>query len=597
MQEKEAWQLQRALEFYNQGVSSQKTGLHQQAAEEYERSLEFEPPDDFRIAIYQNLALAIWLGNGFDRRGGADISDQEYQLVKRALALYEQIIMIYEKGVRKDRWKGLSEIYDRAINNLKAFYRYGIYKRNPDGSLAERNRAYSLPEGLWLTCVLVEDGSIVKRNYAMSQVGKQEFATSLRSSPKETGTEEEKGFLAAASEAFADVVKKSTSAAAELWDKYGDIVTSRVLQVVDDIAKHGRPYIMADEKYKTLVDYSWKRLPLPIRLLGRERLGWDALLLGLRDKIFLIEGEDVRVHPNAKEQIAAAFRSVLWHQASSDTHPKDRANTEVTARPQEVKAPTTPAAGKGTHPKVREILFHVDKEYFKHFEEMEENLFSVTTQLTELFEHQTCFRFDICDDVLRFEIKHFLGFLDERSTFDDLLNILQENDHSIGTTSCYVCLHPPHSSNGVSYVSLQNNHSFLMKWESADIAAMINLQFFDLKNSGYFLFKYDPPIAPAIRMWGPDNPRSTDAKASANNDKTILKQVADTSEGIGVQPHAVEAPSTQESASKVNTAPGQMDSSPDAGNNTVRCTNAVCGKELPADSVFCGHCGTKVVVS
>ena len=192
MQMKEEWRVQRALEFYNQGVQTQKNGLHKRATEEYEKALECEPPDDFKMAIYQNLAIAIWLGNGFDRRSGADISNQEYQLVKRVLALYEQIIMIYEKGVRKDRWEILSKAYDQAINNLKAFHRYGIFKCNPDGSLVDRDCAYSLPEWLWLTRLDVGDGSIIERKDAMSQKGRQEFTTPSLPSIETKESEEKK---------------------------------------------------------------------------------------------------------------------------------------------------------------------------------------------------------------------------------------------------------------------------------------------------------------------------------------------------------------------------------------------------------------------
>lgn len=167
--------------------------------------------------------------------------------------------------------------------------------------------------------------------------------------------------------------------------------------------------------------------------------------------------------------------------------------------------PDLSQTGDKINPKVRDVLARLSTNYFKSFEEVDTHIYRVTTQLTELFEHETYFRFEISSDVLRFEIKHFLGFLDEQSTREDLVDILKENDATFGTTSCYVCLK---SINNSQYVSLQNNHCFLMKWESADIAEMINLQFHDLKMSAFFLFKTDPPIAPAIKVFGPDNPRT-----------------------------------------------------------------------------------------
>jgi hypothetical protein len=136
-----------------------------------------------------------------------------------------------------------------------------------------------------------------------------------------------------------------------------------------------------------------------------------------------------------------------------------------------------------------------------------------------------------------------------------------------------------------------------MKWEPADIAEMINLQFHDLKMSPLLLLNSDPPIAPAIRVFGPNNRRSSNVKVGINSNKAIREQITTATKSIGVQPHEIEAPSFQERESEVNIAPGQRDSSPDTGNNTVRCTNAVCSKELPADSVFCGYCGARVALS
>ncbi len=65
------------------------------------------------------------------------------------------------------------------------------------------------------------------------------------------------------------------------------------------------------------------------------------------------------------------------------------------------------------HTKIQEVLSHVSKDYFKNFEEVDKNHYRVSTQLTELFEHETYFRFEISSDVLRFEIRHFLGFLEQ----------------------------------------------------------------------------------------------------------------------------------------------------------------------------------------
>lgn len=151
-------------------------------------------------------------------------------------------------------------------------------------------------------------------------------------------SEETKNHSAAAQDILRDVAKKSSSVTTQLWDTYGDMITSTVLPVANEIAKHGKRQIADDEKYKTHVDRLWKMLPLPVRLLGRKRLRWDAFLFDLRDTIFLIEGEDVRVHPNAKEQVAVAFSSIQGRHTSSGRPLEDGEDARVKVHPQRIEA-------------------------------------------------------------------------------------------------------------------------------------------------------------------------------------------------------------------------------------------------------------------
>lgn len=156
--------------------------------------------------------------------------------------------------------------------------------------------------------------------------------------PASTESAENKDYLAATPDILRDIAKKASSVTTQLWDTYGDMITSTVLPVANEIAKLGKRQIADDEKYKTHVDRLWKMLPLPVRLLGRKRLRWDAFLFDLRDTIFLIEGEDIRVHPNATEHIAIAFSSIHGRHTSSDRPLDDGEDARVKVRFQKIEA-------------------------------------------------------------------------------------------------------------------------------------------------------------------------------------------------------------------------------------------------------------------
>ena len=49
-----------------------------------------------------------------------------------------------------------------------------------------------------------------------------------------------------------------------------------------------------DESYRRLViDPAWELVPLPVKILGRKRLCWDAIFLALREEAFQVKGESV----------------------------------------------------------------------------------------------------------------------------------------------------------------------------------------------------------------------------------------------------------------------------------------------------------------
>jgi len=77
---------------------------------------------------------------------------------------------------------------------------------------------------------------------------------------------------------FFDAMKSAASsmaggAAADLWSKHGDKVVSAITSCANPAAGLGAAYISDDDKYKAaVIDPAWDLLPLPVKLIGRQRL-------------------------------------------------------------------------------------------------------------------------------------------------------------------------------------------------------------------------------------------------------------------------------------------------------------------------------------
>jgi hypothetical protein len=119
------------------------------------------------------------------------------------------------------------------------------------------------------------------------------------------------------------VATQSSSKTKDLWQKYSDEINSKTFEVLSQTASRGKPYIEDDEKFKeNVIDPLWLLAPLPMRLIGRERLKWDEVLFGTRDTVLLIEGETVQLHPEAGDRIFQSLKSMfvpITEDTSSDS--------------------------------------------------------------------------------------------------------------------------------------------------------------------------------------------------------------------------------------------------------------------------------------
>lgn len=127
------------------------------------------------------------------------------------------------------------------------------------------------------------------------------------------------GFLdklkTAASQATQASTSLASSSAGALWSRYGDKISEAVVAYATQAAAKGSSYIADDAKYRAnVIDPAWEMLPMPVRLLGRERMKWDAMFYSARAQVFVIDGDAVSVHPEAKQRINDLCGKMLSHE-------------------------------------------------------------------------------------------------------------------------------------------------------------------------------------------------------------------------------------------------------------------------------------------
>src|SRR2546427_124941 len=84
------------------------------------------------------------------------------------------------------------------------------------------------------------------------------------------------------------------------------------LFVAQEATKVGALVLQDDGQFKIAVnDRLWQLLPLPLRVVGRERLRFDSVLLGARQHLFVVDGDVVRLRPDARERLQATLADVF----------------------------------------------------------------------------------------------------------------------------------------------------------------------------------------------------------------------------------------------------------------------------------------------
>lgn len=109
---------------------------------------------------------------------------------------------------------------------------------------------------------------------------------------------------AVANQAKQTVATASSGTVGQLWNMHKDTICDAILSYAGKAAQSGAIYISDDEKYRAyVVDPAWDLLPLPIRMIGRERLRWDPMFQAARSSLFVVEEDTVSLHPDARRRL------------------------------------------------------------------------------------------------------------------------------------------------------------------------------------------------------------------------------------------------------------------------------------------------------
>jgi len=117
---------------------------------------------------------------------------------------------------------------------------------------------------------------------------------------------------AAATQAKETAAAVAGSQAAQLWAAHKDTICDTMMKYATKAAESGSTYISEDTKYRThVIDPAWELLPMPVRLIGRERLHWDSIFNKARETLFVIDGDAVSLHPDARQRLEQMISCAL----------------------------------------------------------------------------------------------------------------------------------------------------------------------------------------------------------------------------------------------------------------------------------------------
>ena len=88
-------------------------------------------------------------------------------------------------------------------------------------------------------------------------------------------------------QSVADIASSAGKAAKNAVDSVViTLATKIVIKSMKSAGSKGTEYLFNDQKYEKFIGRTWEMLPLPVRLIGKESLGYNTAMFTLRKLVF-----------------------------------------------------------------------------------------------------------------------------------------------------------------------------------------------------------------------------------------------------------------------------------------------------------------------
>jgi molecular chaperone DnaK len=130
-----------------------------------------------------------------------------------------------------------------------------------------------------------------------------------------------------------------------LLDVYRQYCLPHVLAGLQGVVGRPKTAVTEPAHFQQLIDGAWNLLPLPVRLMGRDRLRWEEFFHQLRLEVFLAPEGHIALRPDAPQRLLGIAQR-LFGGSSYGLAPQPVPAQPVSAQPQQVAmaVPVRPAA-------------------------------------------------------------------------------------------------------------------------------------------------------------------------------------------------------------------------------------------------------------